>query len=724
MPADYKPKPDDLTDAKLPESLSSIMEELSKHLHNVWVQERLNDGWVLGPERSDRLKQHPCLIPYEELPERERDYDRNMAIHTLKYIIHSGYRISAPDQPLESDAQSDFPGILEQLNSKSHIPPWELRKLWEERMEHFWAFRPVLYELLAKTLLKRGFPLWAIEVLVEGLKVAPESVALRQQYALGLMRTGRPLHARRILDGLIAENESHRTGETLGLLASSYKTSWRNARNERERKASLDHCYEIYLQAFEQTGEYYPGINAATMAVVRGELEAGKKIAAQVQQICQTALQQGDLSYWNLATLGEATLILGQTGEAARFYSQAVEAAPDNIDSISATRRQAIVLTEKLGLDDSAILDALPVAPVVVFAGPPCWKDDQIHLPEIEDEVDLRNKFREQIRQSGYKVGYATGTGVGDLLFLETLIEENGSAHLILPAPADDLLRLANCFGPRGEAWAARLHHVLAQASEVTVVSRDLGSANPEVFHYSNRMMVGAASLKSKSLGTSLEWVELQSTDSEASGEPIDKGFFSQVIRIPAVKLNWGTSIPTSTDGLKSEVKGILFADLKAYSKMPESEVPLYVSKFLSEAGALCDAEPSIQFRNSWGDAFYLVFDSVPAAARFAKRLRSFVTDTDWREHGFSQNFEIRISLHAGPLFIFEDPVLHTQTYSGQHTSRGARIEPITDEGQIFVSEPFACLAAGENAADLEFEYLGRRSLSKKYGEEGLFMLM
>ena len=723
MSEHYTPAPLDLDDAPLPECIGPAIETLGRHLHNVWAQERLNDGWSFGPERNDKLKQHPSLIPYDELPERERDYDRIMAIQTLKYIIKSGYQLIPPDQLLDKPNQPELDAIEAQLSSGSAIPSWELRSIWNKRVEYIWAFRPRIYETLGKMLLKRGFALWAIEVCVEGLKAAPESVGLRQQYALGLMRTGRPQQARKILNTLIKESQTYQTGETLGLLASSYKISWSNAHDEAERKESLQHCYNIYQQAFEQTGEYYPGINAATMAVTSGDFDTGKEIASRVQQICLDALEKGDSSYWNLATLGEATLILGKPEEANRYYAQAVELAQDNIDSISSTRRQAVMLTEQLELDGAAILETLVVPPVAVFAGMPCWKNDQIYLPTIEEETHLREQLRAEIRRSGCKIGYATGLGVGDLLFLETLIEENGTARLILPAQADDLINFAHKFVDNGKIWAERLSRILAQASSVTVVSRDLG-ADPEAFRYCNQIMIGAARLSSQSMGTTIELIELTSAEQSVTDSFDHDGIFSHITRLPSEKLDWGNPIPTASTDLKAEVKGILFADLKAYSKMPDSEVPLYISKFLTEVGKLCDSEPGIQFRNSWGDAFYLVFETIPSAARFAKRLRAFVSDTDWLECGFSHNFKIRISLHAGPLFTFEDPFFNTQTYSGQHTIRGARIEPITDEGQIFVSEPFACLASEQNASDLEFQYLGRRALSKKYGDEALFLLL
>ena len=47
----------------------------------------------LTARRDDEKKTHPCLVPYEELPEIEKDYDRNTAIGTLKLIQALGFDI-------------------------------------------------------------------------------------------------------------------------------------------------------------------------------------------------------------------------------------------------------------------------------------------------------------------------------------------------------------------------------------------------------------------------------------------------------------------------------------------------------------------------------------------------------------------------------------------------------------------------------------------------------
>lgn len=90
----YIPNPIDTTDIILPEELSSLAEQLAKNVHEVWATNRINQGWKLGKHRNDANKEHPCLIPYDELPESEKKYDRDTAISTLKLIIKLGFNIT------------------------------------------------------------------------------------------------------------------------------------------------------------------------------------------------------------------------------------------------------------------------------------------------------------------------------------------------------------------------------------------------------------------------------------------------------------------------------------------------------------------------------------------------------------------------------------------------------------------------------------------------------
>ena len=90
---EYIPETIDLSDIKLPDNIMELAEVISKNVHEVWSRKRLEEGWVYGEERSDSKKTNPCLVPYEELPEIEKAYDRDTALETLKLIIKLGYRL-------------------------------------------------------------------------------------------------------------------------------------------------------------------------------------------------------------------------------------------------------------------------------------------------------------------------------------------------------------------------------------------------------------------------------------------------------------------------------------------------------------------------------------------------------------------------------------------------------------------------------------------------------
>ena len=89
----YSPSPIDTSEINLPDDLKPLIEEIAKNVHEVWAIGRIRDGWIYGEERNTVMKTTPCLIPYENLPEEEKQYDRNTAMETLKLIMKLGYTI-------------------------------------------------------------------------------------------------------------------------------------------------------------------------------------------------------------------------------------------------------------------------------------------------------------------------------------------------------------------------------------------------------------------------------------------------------------------------------------------------------------------------------------------------------------------------------------------------------------------------------------------------------
>lgn len=88
---EYIPKPVDLSDVELPDYLTELREAIAENAHDIWAEVRLKEGWSYGPKRDDDAKQNPCLVPYHDLPESEKEYDREMAMRTIKLMYKLGY---------------------------------------------------------------------------------------------------------------------------------------------------------------------------------------------------------------------------------------------------------------------------------------------------------------------------------------------------------------------------------------------------------------------------------------------------------------------------------------------------------------------------------------------------------------------------------------------------------------------------------------------------------
>ena len=94
---DYIPEPMDLSLVDLPESLIQLSERIAENVHEVWAKARIDEGWTYGEKRDDIHKKHPCLVHYDELPEEEKEYDRNTAMNTIKMVKKLGFRIEKED---------------------------------------------------------------------------------------------------------------------------------------------------------------------------------------------------------------------------------------------------------------------------------------------------------------------------------------------------------------------------------------------------------------------------------------------------------------------------------------------------------------------------------------------------------------------------------------------------------------------------------------------------
>lgn len=93
----YTPNPVDTSEVVLSEDLMELTEKIAENVHEVWAVGRIKEGWTYGEVRDDSKKTTPCLVPYDELPDSEKEYDRNTALETIRLIISLGYEVKRKD---------------------------------------------------------------------------------------------------------------------------------------------------------------------------------------------------------------------------------------------------------------------------------------------------------------------------------------------------------------------------------------------------------------------------------------------------------------------------------------------------------------------------------------------------------------------------------------------------------------------------------------------------
>jgi len=576
--------------------------------------------------------------------------------------------------------------------------------------------------------LERGEPLAAYNEAQAGLAASPNHPRLRQLQALALARSGDTARANAMLQELARDGVED--AETLGMLARTYKDS-----------GHFDAAFELYRRAFDNAvasgdndGATYAGINAATVALVRGDPNEARAIAANVRKIC--AGRAGS-DYWREATLGEAALILGEYAASAEHYSRAAGLARSRLGDKASTRRQARVLLRHLPDAPADVAKSLSIAPIVAFAGHMIDRPDRAtprFPPSIEATV--RAELRSRLAAIAPAAVYASAACGADLMCLEIARELGAETHVVLPFPAAEFRRVSVDFA--GPSWGERFDRELAGASSVTVTSDHYASGSAATFEYANLILTGAARLRAQQLDTSLEALAI----SDAGAEMVrggtawtlaqwkDAGIENDRIGLESLRAPGESRSPggdatpdESRAPVRHELRAMLFADAVGYSKLGEDQIPSYIEGFLGAVGDLARTTPyRYEHVEVAGDGLYMVFRTVEDAGRFALQLSELANAFDREAWSLPPQFNLRIALHCGPVHCARDPITGGRLYTGPHTSRTARIEPITPPGQVYASSAFAAVAAAMGA-DFTLSYVGRIPLAKSYGTLGLYHL-
>jgi class 3 adenylate cyclase len=597
----------------------------------------------------------------------------------------------------------------------------------------------------AEGFLRRGEPLLAYNAVQEALLTWPDSLRLRQLKGLALARSGDIEQANVLLSQIADEGSAD--AETLGMLARTHKDLAAGAVDSARRVFHLDAAFRLYHQAYaaalaggSAAEAYYTGINAATLAVLRDDLETARRIAADVRDICMRARAAAGAAgdYWLEATLGEAALILGDSTAAAGHYASAVSLARGDFGSLSSTCRQAELVADRLTGDSTWIGSVLKIPPVVMFTGhmiDQAGRATPRFPPKLEAAVYAA--IREQLSAIRPVAIYGSAACGADLICLEAMRNLGGETHIVLPFPPDEFHRVSVDFA--GEDWSQRFDRALLAAESVTIASDHRARGSTSTFEYANLILSGMGRLRAQMLQTGLLGLAIwdqQSAVRAGGAASLVRLWEAQGIDIRQVDLHGLRGAATGTtdrpapaiadeqlpEGFRHEIRAMLFADVVGYSKLNEDQTPDFVKQFL---GAVADLNRRTacppEHAETAGDGLYMVFGSAGDAGNYALELSELVATTDWAAAGMPNGLKIRIALHCGPVYCGHNPVTGSPLYTGPHTSRTARIEPITPPGQVYASSAFAAVAAANGVQGLTMRYIGRMPLAKGFGTLGLY---
>jgi class 3 adenylate cyclase len=610
----------------------------------------------------------------------------------------------------------------------------ELMSIWRARDIEAWSQLPELYRALGERALAHGEPLLAYDVVREGLGIWSVDVRLRQLQGLALARSGATERASAILEKL--RNEGHADEETLGMLGRTFKDLASTAARPGEREHFLKRAAETYTEAYRLSKGPWSGINAATMMLLTGDNECAGNLARSVREQCleNVAKNRGDL-YWEFATLGEAALVCRDYAQAKDWYARAAEHATKRYANVQSSRRNARLILRHWNQAWDWIDNYLNVPSVIVFAGHMIDRPDR-PAPRFPPALEpgITRALHKALDQLKPGFGFSAAACGSDILFLEAMIDRGAEVSIVLPYNEEEFVNDSVDFIPNS-TWFRRFRHVLERATRVITASNQRLEIGGVSYEFANQLMLGLGTIRARQLGAQLVplavWDGLAGDGPGGAASAIrdwrSLGYKPVIIDLPRVKaprhaVRKTRGQTSSADDFRSRIVAILFADAVGFSKLTESEVPLFMRHFLGAISRLCDNfGDAIIAKNTWGDGLYFVFSNVVLAGKFALQLADLASKTKWEEKGLRSGLNLRIALHAGPVYEFDDPITGSRTYSGTHVSRAARIEPITPPGQVYTSEAFAALASALGAGDFTCDYVGQTPLAKAYGTLAMY---
>ena len=573
----------------------------------------------------------------------------------------------------------------------------------------------------ARAALARGDLIAAYDLTSSAIGEGDESTAVRHQQILALARMGDTERAMGLFAAYQLDRSPNPHERAVG--ARLLKDRALSLPDGEARQGTLRAAFDAYDAIYRDSGDSFPGINAATLALLAGDDPKAREIAEAL--LADPAVAAAD-EYYMAVTRAEALLILGRIAELDDVLRSPAVAGSDDHGARSTTSRQLAMVARHLGLDEAARRDLLaPLAPprVAHFAG---------HMFAADGAAEARLKAEIEQLLEAEKVGFAFGALAcgSDLVIAEAALARGSELHVVLPFEEEDFL--AQSVLPGGDSWLQRYRSCLDQAASVTIASPMEFFGDPAQYGYGSRMAMGLARLRAHHLGA--EAVQVAIWDGAASNGPAGtgadvaawqkQGGRSHTVDPGDVDRKLTRPPPRARAEHERMLAAILFTDFAGFSTLKETALPAFWDGVMRRVAEVLDRhDGEVVCRNSWGDALYAVTTSAPAGAGIALELQDALAAFDYATLGLDGAGGMRIGVHYGPAWRTTDHITGRTTFYGTEVSKAARIEPVTPPGAVFVTEPFAAILALESGKAFTCRYVGRIALAKKYGDYPMYRL-
>jgi len=401
---------------------------------------------------------------------------------------------------------------------------------------------------------------------------------------------------------------------------------------------------------------------------------------------------------------------------------------------MATTRRQLIQICSAKGLS-ADILTPIHPPNVAHYLGRRILPQEPPIGLATADEDDVETRIVDTFERNNVGFAYGSLACGADILFAEAALACSAELHVVLPFEKEEFKRISVESG--GANWGPRFERCLEAAASVTLATEDSYLGDDALFTYCSRLAMGLAAMRANEL--CIEPIQLALWDGQPStriaGTSIDidtwraLGRHTEIIR-PANALTETIEEPGHTPSSLAAahssrvVRIMLFGDFKQFSTLGDGDLPNFQNGVIRPIGqALERFNNKIQYKNTWGDAIFLVFTDAHAAVDCAIAIQDTVRSIDWASLGLPFAPMLRLGGHIGPIFEGHDFVRNEPTFFGAHVTRAARLEPVTPPGQVYVTEPVAAALALEGLPHYTCEYVGHLPYAKDYGPLRMYVV-